>query len=128
MQRDRQRAAAEWRNDAPALRQQWKGRAAPPPGTALARPPPAARLAGVKADAGRAGEVDEVQAAVRAQAGHVVDAVHDDGEHRVAAAAARVHLGLCDRAVARAQRHHRQHLLAARHRHLPRARALPGSG
>ena len=66
----------------------------------------------------RTGKVDEVEAAVGALAGDVGDAVHDDGEHGVGAAAALIHLGLGHRPVARADLHHLQHFFSTPHIHL----------
>lgn len=63
-------------------------------------------------------QINEVEAAVCSDARHIVQAVHNDSQHTVGPAAALVHFGLCNRAVALAQLHDLQHVLCAGHLNL----------
>ena len=60
-------------------------------------------------------QVNEVEAAMCPDASHIVQAIHNHGQHAVGAAAPLVHLGLSNRAVALTQLHHFQHILCACH-------------
>ena len=63
-------------------------------------------------------QVYQVQAAMSANARHIIDSVHHDGQDRMAAAAALIHLGLCHSPVPGPSCHHLQHIFCRVHRHL----------